>query len=369
MADAVVVGAGIGGLAAALALQRRGWSVTVLERAAALEDVGAGLAVAPNALRALDHLGVGGPVRSLAALQGTAGVRRPDGRWIARTDAAAAERRFGEPTIVVHRPALVRVLADALAPGTLRLGRAVSDVSADGTVVTADGTLTAGLVVAADGLRSAVRQKLFPQVAPPVYAGVTSWRLIVGRPAGELKLSETWGDGKVFGVVALGDGRVYCYATAPAPPQQTAADERAELARHFAGWHAPIPALIEAAGDVIRTDIRCLDPTPPTFHRGRVALLGDAAHAMTPNLGQGACQALEDAVVLATHAGSLDRYSAERVPRTSAVAAASRRIAHLAGLHGPAAALRNAGMALAGKLGPSLVLRQMDPVLTWRPPT
>ncbi|MDY7090892.1 MAG: FAD-dependent oxidoreductase, partial [Actinomycetota bacterium] len=222
MANAVVIGAGIGGLAAALALQRRGWSVTVIERAPALENVGAGLAVAPNALRALDQLGVGGPVRGLSALQGTAGIQRPDGGWITRTDTSAAEARFGEPTIVVHRAALISVLADALQPGTLRLGVTAGDVSPEGTVVTPGGTLTAELVVAADGLHSRVRGSLLPDAGEPVYAGVTSWRFVVPRPPGELVLSETWGDGKVFGVVGLGDGRVYCYATAPAPPQQSA---------------------------------------------------------------------------------------------------------------------------------------------------
>ncbi|MBM2622368.1 FAD-dependent monooxygenase [Actinoplanes sp. LDG1-06] len=369
MVDAVVVGAGIGGLAAALALQRRGWKVTVVEQATALENVGAGLAVAPNGLRALDALGVGGPVRALSALQGTAGIQKPGGGWISRTDAAEAERRFGEPTIVVHRAALVSVLADALRPGTVRLGVAATDVSAGGTVVTAGGTLTGEVVVAADGLRSPVRGKLFPDAPAPVYAGVTSWRFVVPRPPGELVLSETWGDAKVFGVVALGDGRVYCYATAPAPAQQRAADEKAELMRLFGEWHAPLPALIASAEAVIRTDIRCLDPTPTTFHKGRVALLGDAAHAMTPNLGQGACQALEDAVVLAAYAGDLNRYSAERVPRTTAVAAASRRIGRMAGLGGAASTVRDAGMSLAGKLGPNLVLRQMDPIFTWRPPS
>ncbi|MBU2666626.1 FAD-dependent monooxygenase [Actinoplanes bogorensis] len=369
MGDAIVIGAGIGGLAAALALERQGWNVTVLERAAALENVGAGLAVAPNGLRALDHLGVGGPVRALAALQGTAGIQKPGGGWISRTDAAAAEARFGQPTIVVHRAALVSVLADALRPGTLRLGRAAVDVSPDGTVVTEDGPLAGALVVAADGLRSRVRGKLFPDSPQPVYAGVTSWRFIVPRPPGELVMSETWGDGQVFGVVGLGDGRIYCFATAPAPPDQSAPDEKAELARLFAGWHAPIPAMIAAAGDVIRTDIRCLDPTPPVFHQGRVALLGDAAHAMTPNLGQGACQALEDAVVLASTPEDLAAYSAARVPRTTTVAANSRRIGRMAGLSGMAATARNVGMALAGKAGPNLVLRQMDPIFSWRPPS
>ncbi|MBG0568276.1 FAD-dependent monooxygenase [Actinoplanes aureus] len=370
MSSAVVIGAGIGGLAAGLALQRRGWDVTVLERAPRLDAVGAGLAVAPNALRALDQLGVGGRLRELAALQGAAGIQRPDGGWITRTDADRAAERFGEPVILVHRATLVEVLTDGLAPGTLRLGLPAEDVDPQaGRVVTAHGPLTPDLVVAADGLRSPVRAKLFPAHPGPVYTGVTSWRIVVPHPGGTLPPAETWGAGKVFGVATLGDGRVYCYATAPAPADGRADDEQAEMLRHFGGWHEPIPSLIRSATAVTRTDIRCLDEPLARFHAGRVALLGDAAHAMTPNLGQGACQAIEDAVVLARYAEDLDRYTAERLPRTSAVMKASRRIGRMAGLNNPVAEwLRNTGMGLAGKLGPDLVLRQMDPVLSWRPP-
>lgn len=371
MAHAIVIGAGVGGLAAGLALQRRGWRVEIVERAPALEDVGAGLAVAPNALKALDRLGVGHRLRELAALQGPAGIQRPDGRWISRTDATAAEARYGEPTIIVHRATLVGLLAEALEPGTLRLAVPASDVDpAAGRVVTADGPVTADLVVAADGLQSAVRGKLFPTHPAPVYTGVTSWRFVVPPPAVRPDPAETWGRGLVFGVAGLGDGRVYCYATAPAAAGGRAGDERAELIRHFGRWHDPIPQLIGAADGVIRTDIRCLDRPLPRFHEGRVALLGDAAHAMTPNLGQGACQAIEDAVVLAARAGDgLDRYSAERVPRTTAVAAASRRVARLANVANPVVAgLRDSAMTLAGRLGPNLVLRQTDPIFTWTPP-
>jgi 2-polyprenyl-6-methoxyphenol hydroxylase-like FAD-dependent oxidoreductase len=373
MSRAIVVGAGVGGLAAGVALQRRGWDVTVLERAPALENVGAGLAVAPNALKALDALGLGGEIRALAALQGEAGITRPDGRWIARTDAARAEARYGDPTVVVHRAALVGLLAGALAPDTLRTGVAVTDVDPDtGRVSTPDGELTGDLVVAADGIDSAIRARLFPEHPGPVYAGVTSWRVVVPHPGGTLRPVEVWGRGTVFGIAVLGDGRVYCYATAPAPPGARAADEKAELLRHFGGFAPPVPQLIRSADAVLRTDIRCLDRPPDRFHHGRVALLGDAAHAMTPNLGQGACQALEDAVVLAANAGrpaGLAVYSAVRVPRTTEVAAASRRISRMTRMTAPAAVwARDTGMALAGRLGPDLVLRQMDPVLRWHPP-
>lgn len=386
MARAVVIGAGVGGLAAAIALQRRGWDVTVCERAPGLENVGAGIAIAPNALRALDTMDLGEQVRTRAALQGDAGLARPDGRWISRTSAEFATRRFGDPTLLLHRAALVELLRAALVPGTLRLGTAVSAVEPDtgrvtlapGDAPAAGGALPAGelgadLVVAADGIHSATRRAIFPDHPAPVYSGVTSWRVVVPPPArSPVATSETWGRGVVFGVGSMTDGRVYCYATAVRPPGQRAADEKAELIRLFGAWHDPIPQLLASVTDVLRTDIHCLDRALPRLHAGRVALLGDAAHAMTPNLGQGACQAIEDAVVLAHLAGQPDglaRYTAERLPRTTRVARQSRRIGRMTQVSGPVATLlRDNAMWLAGRLGPGVVIRQVDPVLSWRPP-
>jgi 2-polyprenyl-6-methoxyphenol hydroxylase-like FAD-dependent oxidoreductase len=373
MARAVVVGAGIGGLTAGVALQQRGWDVTVVERAPEISEVGAGLAVAPNALTALDTLGLGESVRALAALQGDAGIRRADGRWISRTSAEVAQSRYGHPAVVLHRATLVELLAAALEPGTLHTGTEVTAVDpTTGRVTTGTGELTGDLVVAADGIDSRIRAALLPNLPGPVYAGVTSWRLLAPTPHGPLPTCEFWGAGLAFGVTRLADGRAYCYATAPVPAGGRAADEQAELRRLFGDWCAPVPALIEAAEKVIRTDLRCLDVLPERFDIGRVLLLGDAAHAMTPHLGQGACQAVEDAVVLAAYAGLPDgpaRYSADRVPRTRMINERSRRIGRLTVIDGPVGVWgRDTAMRLAGAVGPNLVLRQMDPIFGWRPP-
>ncbi|MFO7253062.1 MAG: FAD-dependent oxidoreductase, partial [Actinomycetes bacterium] len=299
MKHAVVIGAGIGGLTAAVALERRGWRVTVCERAPRLEPVGSAVAIAPNAIAALESLGLGDAVRDRSVMQGDAGIRRADGRWLNRTRAEVIVERYGRPIVLLMRAELVGLLADRLAPDALRLGTVVRRADpATGRVETDAGDLDADLVVAADGIDSAIRAQLFPGHPGPVYTGHTSWRIVVPRPPGPCPYGEVWGRGLLSGAAGLTGDRIYCYFTAPAPEGATAPDERAELARLFAGWPDPIPRLIAAAEPetVIRTDLRCLDTPLPAYHAGRIALIGDAAHAMTPHLGQGACQAIEDAV-------------------------------------------------------------------------
>ena len=324
-ARAVVIGAGIGGLAAAAGLYAAGWNVTVCDRASSLEPVGVALGLAPNGLRALDVFGAGDVLREHAVPQ-EVGIQRSDGRWLMRsTTGQLIADRFGDPIILLPRSAVIEALAARVPAGVLSLDTEVTSVEPGGPgaarVATTAGELAADLVVAADGIGSAVRSALFPGHPGLRYAGFTTWRLLTGPVTGQagltavagvngqVQMAESWGRGTVFGVMPLADGRVYCYAAAPAPPGQRAADnELAELVRLFGRWHEPIPALLAsvAPGDVLRHDVAELAGPLPSFHRGRVALLGDAAHPMTPNLGQGACQALEDAAVIARLAAGTD---------------------------------------------------------------
>jgi 2-polyprenyl-6-methoxyphenol hydroxylase-like FAD-dependent oxidoreductase len=383
-ARAVVIGAGIGGLAAAAGLCSAGWDVTACERAASLEPVGAALGLAPNGLRALDAIGAGASLRALAVPQ-ELGLRRSDGRWLVRstTDRMIVDR-FGDPIILLPRAAVIDALAARVPDGVISLGTEVTSVEPGGKaaarVATTAGELKADLVVAADGIGSAARRVLFPGHPGLRYAGFTTWRLLVGPVTEPVPMAESWGRGTVFGVMPLSDGRVYCYAAAPADPGAHSGDELAELARLFGTWHQPIPQLLAIAGprDVLRNDVAELAAPLPSFHRGRAALLGDAAHPMTPNLGQGACQALEDAVVIsrlatgagpAAVAGLLAAYTEARLPRTADVVRWSRRAGTMATWTSPAAvALRNTVVRVVGKLAPGAALRGLAPIYGWQPP-
>ncbi|MFE7615338.1 FAD-dependent monooxygenase [Streptomyces sp. NPDC057496] len=379
--SAVVVGGGIGGLAAAIGLRRAGWKTTVLERGAGPDDAGAGISLHANGIRALDALGVGAEVRAAARPQYTGGTRTPDGRLLARMDGTALERELGTPIVGIPRAVLHRLLRTALPAGSLVTGAGVTSVDrsdASRVRLAAGGTvLEADLVVAADGVNSRLRAQLFPERPGPVHSGSTVLRAITESPV-ELNtdFELTWGRGAEFGHIVFADGRAEWHAVFNSPAGVRHPDPLAEVRRRFGDWHDPIPALLAATrpGAVLHHDVNELVTPLPSYAVGRVALLGDAAHAMTPNLGQGACQALEDAVSLAAalRAGpsvesALRRYDAERRPRSQSVARAARRAGRMGQQlsHPAAIALRDAALRLApSRVTVRAVLRHAD----WTPP-
>jgi 2-polyprenyl-6-methoxyphenol hydroxylase-like FAD-dependent oxidoreductase len=370
---ALVAGGGIGGLAVAAALIARGWRVEVLERAAGFGEVGAGLSLWPNGMRALDALGSGEAVRVHALHDTQAGIRDVTGRWLSRSDTAELERRHG-PVVMVHRAEFLDVLRAAVPADMLRTGTTVTAVDTSGPRVRVEhthGVTEADLLVGADGIGSTVRRSVWPHSPAPRYAGYTAWRLVV--ESGPLAVGgETWGRGERFGMSSLPGGRAYLFGVASVPAGQTSPNgELAELRRRFGTWHEPIPALLAAAapGAVLRHDIYEL-PALPVYAAGLVALLGDAAHAMTPNLGQGANQALEDAVTLA---GLLDAYpevpralaayDRARRPRTQMIAKRSRRIGAVA----QSRTLPSVRNRLIRLMPASALLNSLTPVLNWHP--
>ncbi|SFW92319.1 FAD-dependent monooxygenase [Amycolatopsis australiensis] len=368
---AVVAGGGIGGLSAAAGLHRIGWDVTVLERAPEFGDVGAGISLWPNALRCLDELGVdlGGHL----AAQHDGGFRDRRGRRVTRFDAAAFERLHGRPLGTIHRKDLIAALMDAVPAASLRTGAEVTEVREDGLVRFTGGELHADVVVAADGIRSPIRRALFPRHPEPVYTGSTAFRGITKYPG--TRLSTSFDRGTEVGVIPLSGDDVYWFVSYLTPPGIRPGDPKRYLRENFGGWHDPIPALIDATPPeaVVQHDLYYLATPLETYVRGRVALLGDAAHAMPPFLGQGGCQAIEDAVVLAHELSEKDTlsalrsYDANRRPRSQKVVRESVRMGKLAAqLANPVAiALRTALL----KALPAKVTVQVGRGITgWRPP-
>ncbi len=342
----IVVGGGIAGLSAAIALRKTGHEVVVLERAPRIDPIGAGITLFANAMRALDRLGVGEAVAARGAAATRSAILTWEGRELTRVPSDLLEG-----TIALHRADLHAALAD----GEVRLGVEVTAVEPgeDGVLArSTDGSEERGdLLVGADGLSSVVRRAIAD--APVRYAGYTAWRGISPVPVEAGRLTESWGVGERFGLVDIGRGRTYWFATKNAPEEE--ADEpggrKAEILRRFSGWHEPIAAVVETADEaaILRNDVYYLEPLA-RWSDGRVVLVGDAAHATTPGVGQGAALAIEDAVVLADRlaggddlSAGLAEYEAIRRPRADAVLRLSRRADKAAQLASPLGCrLRNA---------------------------
>ncbi|MBK9712471.1 MAG: FAD-dependent monooxygenase [Kouleothrix sp.] len=376
---AIVVGGGIGGITAAIALRQAGVEATVYERAGELREVGAGLAVWQNAVYALGRLGLADKVRAQAVPDLGGALRSWRGETL--VDLTPLNRGAGAPalSLVIHRADLLAILREELGAAQVRLGAELVGFSQDAGGVTArfaDGHEARGdLLVGADGLGSAVRAQLFGRQKPR-YSGYSAWRAVVEfDPAlARAAAGETWGRGARFGIAPMSGGRVYWFASlnSPAGARVPEGRRKATLLERFRGWHAPVEALIDATDEaaILHHDIHDRPPLR-RWSVGRVTLLGDAAHPMTPNLGQGACQAIEDGLALADAlaaggeiAAALRGYEARRVGRTSAIVRQSRQVGWVGQWQSaPACELRD---FLAKRLLARLQARQIDRLVHYR---
>jgi len=346
-----ILGAGIGGLCTAIALQRMGFEVKVYESAPEIKPLGAGLVLAANAIKALKELDLDHKVIPQGKQLDRFIILDEEGKTITQTDTSKVREIYGIDNFTIHRADLHQILLEELKPESLMLGKtlqAIHQTDKSTTLAFADGTLVeTEFLIAADGINSVVRQTLVPQ-SKKRYSGYTCWRGVVEQPLESVNYthaSETWGSKGRFGIVPLKDNRTYWFACVNAEnnSQQMKDSGKKGLLQQFSTYHDPIAKiLIETHNDnIIWADI--YDIAPLKRHAfGNILLIGDAAHSTTPNMGQGACQAIEDAAFLqkflkkeAHIPTAFSNFEKKRLERTTWVINNSYNIGRLAQLENP----------------------------------
>jgi 2-polyprenyl-6-methoxyphenol hydroxylase-like FAD-dependent oxidoreductase len=364
----LVAGGGIGGLAAAIALRSAGTDVLVCEKEANLREAGAGLTLWPNAVHALRRLGLGSRLEHVAVPLLGSEVRWRSGKPLATTVMDDYVGRYGAPAVGIQRAQLLSLLADLLDARHRRLDARLKrfEERDDRVAAQFDGAvLEADLLVGADGIHSTVRRQLLGS-EPPRHSGYFAWRGITSGPPPGLEPNMVvlvLAGGSHFGWLPVGEGRTYWFGVG-----RTGEDP--DPLRHFGLWAAPVPELIQGTppGSVLVDDLVDRPPVR-SWGRGRVTLLGDAAHAMLPGLGQGACSALEDAVVLgekmatiADPVGALRAYERDRQRRARRLQSASRMGFEFMQWRNP---LARTLRAVLFKLPPALLERQQNWVFSY----
>ena len=371
-----IVGGGIGGIATAVALHQVGINAVVYEKAAGLHEVGAGMMLWPNATRVLREMGLLEKVLACSGPNTHFLVRATCGKVLMNI----ALGKFDVPAVCTRRSDLLAVLLMALPRERVRLGYDLKCLKqsrgkvrlffSDGLVAEHDA------VVGADGIRSRVRSELFGD-SDPIYRGYTVWRGLArydGNAVPPGSNSETWGVGKRFGILNTGHERFTWYATANVPSRHLDAPcgRKRELQNIFAGWHEPVADLIDATTNdgILKNGARDFAPLR-RWGDGMVTLLGDAAHPCTPNLGQGGCMALEDALVLAKCVdreaslhSALRRYESLRFHRTKGIQQRSLLMGHIGQWQNPL--LVTGRRVVTRLLSPKLIERNLRHVYSYK---
>jgi 2-polyprenyl-6-methoxyphenol hydroxylase-like FAD-dependent oxidoreductase len=374
---ALIVGGGPGGLATALALRSVGVDALVFEQSGQPGSrVGTGLTLWPNALAALAAFDADKPVRDVGFPAQGNQIVVPGGALLDDVPAALMRERFGGTGIALLRSELIDVLLSLLGPDVVRTSMRYQGYRAEGNRVVAcfaDGAEEVGdLLIGADGLRSVVRSQLHDGGERLRYAGYPVWRGVTGYPLGRAPGVLTMGRAAQFGLFPMRNNRVYWFATVPMAEGHAATlPARAVLLDRFGDWHAPIGAVLAASRpeEIVVTDIYDRPPMR-RWGRGRVTLMGDAAHPSTPELGQGTCQAFEDAAVLGRCLGrhpdvayALERYESVRRARANVMATQARRLGRLGQWGNPLACWLRAQFIRHSPRGPRM--RQLGRMFTF----
>ncbi|MCG1020974.1 FAD-dependent monooxygenase [Sutcliffiella horikoshii] len=353
---ALIIGGGLAGLSAALALQHLGWNVSVYEKANELKELGAGIVLSANAIKALEKLGVAEQVRKIGSPVKKAEIRTWDGKLLVNVPVHKQAKLYGTYSYLIYRPDLQSILYEKLKQETVIFGKKLIRIEQDAAKITAifeDGEEAEGdLLIGADGVHSEVRKSIIGST-PSRYSGFTAIRGISNFDDDRFPVElgggfEAWGPGKRFGFSHLGSGRIFWFSAINTPQGTmiTIEDRKKAALETFKSSFEPIEAVIESTNesDILLHEI--FDRSPLKYwSKGRATLIGDAAHPMLPNLGQGGAQALEDALVLSR---SLEKYPNNvqqafimyekiRIPRTTQVVRGSRAMARLMQLENPLA--------------------------------
>lgn len=340
----LIIGGGVAGLTAAIALLKMGKSVAIYERSHQLKGIGAGFGLAANAMQALDYLGLKQDVIALGHFLDRYAIYAANGALLTDPDTKAISHVYKEDNFAINRGDLHQMLLAKIPQEFIHLGKNAVSLDQNKTSVVVhfdDGSaIESDYLLIADGVHSKLRQCLLPN-AKPRYAGYTCWRAIIDNSHINLRSgSETWGAKGRFGMTPLVGNKIYWYACINAKPKSSyfANYKVADLLGHFGKYHDPIPQILAATSNeqLLWNDIVDIAPLNQLAF-GHILLLGDAGHATTPNMGQGACQALEDVAVLIDElktdvptAVAFKNVEKRRLKRTTYITNTSRNIGNIA---------------------------------------